>query len=195
MNLSRLVRMSATQCLTGLIALALLLSTAVGRAEAPEVGAKAPDFTLSTTEGTSVSLSSLTARGPVVLVVLRGYPGYQCPFCQKQTHDFASNAERFAAAGAQILLVYPGQAANLSQHAGEFTAGEPKMPANMRLVIDPDFRFTNLYGLRWDAPQETAYPSTFLIDRSGRIFFRKISHEHGDRTTASEILTELAKAK
>jgi hypothetical protein len=58
-------------------------------------------------------------------------------------------------------------------------------------VIDPDYKFTNQYGLCWDAPNETAYPSTFLIDRHDIIFFRKVGQGHGDRTTASDVLKEL----
>jgi len=55
-------------------------------------------------------------------------------------------------------------------------------------VIDPDYKMTNLYGLRWDAPHETAYPSTFILDTDGNILFEKISHSHGDRTSAEDIL-------
>lgn len=51
------------------------------------------------------------------------------------------------------------------------------------------------YGLRWDAAHETAYPSTFLIDRQGVIFFSKIVKEHGGRTTAAEILDAMPKRK
>jgi hypothetical protein len=31
-----------------------------------------------------------------------------------------------------------------------------------------------MYELRWDAPRETAHPSTFLIDLQDVIFFSKI---------------------
>ena len=37
----------------------------------------------------------------------------------------------------------------------------------------------------------TAYPSTFILDSSGKVLFEKISHSHGDRTTAQEILEKL----
>jgi magnesium-transporting ATPase (P-type) len=50
-------------------------------------------------------------------------------------------------------------------------------------------------GLRWDAPKETAYPTTFLIDRHDVVFFRKVSRAHGDRTTADDVLAELEHAK
>jgi peroxiredoxin len=164
-------------------------------AETPDVGSKAPDFTLSTPEGTQVQLSDLTAKGRVVLIALRGYPGYQCPYCQKQAHDFQVNADKFAAQGVQLLLVYPGPPDSLDKRAQEFLAKAGTLPSNFHLVIDPDYKFTNQYGLRWDAPHETAYPSTFVLDQHGVILSRKISHSHGDRTTADEVLADLTKTK
>ncbi len=162
-----------------------------GFAQTPDIGAKAPDFALSTPEGQSVRLSSLSAKGPVVLVLLRGYPGYQCPYCQRQAHDFQANAAAFAALHTQILLVYPGPPADLDAHAKEFLATQEALPVNFHLVTDPDYTMTNQYGLRWDAPHETAYPSTFLLDRRGVIVSRKISRGHGDRTTAADVLADL----
>jgi peroxiredoxin len=164
-------------------------------AQTPDVGSKAPDFTLSTPEGAPVRLSELTAKGSVVLIVLRGYPGYQCPYCQRQAHDFQINADKFAAQRVQLLLVYPGPPADLDKHAQEFLAKDGTLPSNFHLVLDPDYKVTNQYGLRWDAPHETAYPSTFLIDQHGIVTSRKISHTHGDRTSADDVLTELAKTK
>ena len=164
-------------------------------AQTPEIGSKAPDFTLSTPEGAPIRLSDLTAKGKVVLIVLRGYPGYQCPYCQHQVHDFQVNAGKFATQDIQLLLVYPGPPADLDKRAQEFLAKEGTLPANFHLVIDPDYKFTNQYGLRWDAPHETAYPSTFLIDHNGNITARKISHTHGDRTTAEDVLNGLPSPK
>jgi hypothetical protein len=60
---------------------ALLLAVSLPSVAAtPSVGQRAPDFTLSTPTGEQLSLSALTSQGNVVLIVLRGYPGYQCPF-------------------------------------------------------------------------------------------------------------------
>src|ERR1700693_1029168 len=74
----------------------------------PLVGEKAPDFALSTPEGKSVRFSELVSKGPVVLVVLRGYPGYQCPYCNRQVQDFIQKSQGFADAGAHVVLIYPG---------------------------------------------------------------------------------------
>lgn len=170
-----------------------IAATLPARAATPNIGDKAPDFTLKTPEGKSVSLHGLLKKGPVVLILLRGYPGYQCPYCQRQAHDFQVNAKKFADKGMQLLLVYPGPAANLDEHAKEFLKGYEKLPANYHLVLDPDYAMTHAYDLRWDAPRETAYPSTFVLNRKGVVTYRKISHSHGDRTTADEILGELDK--
>jgi peroxiredoxin len=127
----------------------------------------------------------------VVLLVLRGYPGYQCPLCSRQVQDFVRNTEAFAGAGAKVVMVYPGPSAELSRRAAEFVEGK-SLPAAFDLLLDPDYTFTKLYQLRWDEPKETAYPSTFLIGRDGRVRQRKISRSHGDRTTAREVLGWLA---
>lgn len=164
----------------------------MGAQQTPGVGAHAPNFALSTPEGEKLSLATAEKKGRVVLVVLRGYPGYQCPYCVKQVHDYSENAAAFAKAGATVLLVYPGPPANLDDHAKEFVAKGSALPAGLKLVIDPDYMFTNQYGLRWEKEHETAYPATFLIDRQGIVFYRKVSDGHGDRTTAAEVLAELA---
>ncbi len=175
-----------------LFLLAEALPLAAGAA--PTVGEKAPDFVLATPEGKSVRLSEAILKGPVVLVVLRGYPGYQCPYCNRQVQDFIQRSQGFADAGARVVMVYPGPPQDLGVKAGEFLA-DKKFPDNFDLLLDPGYEFTNLYGLRWDAPHETAYPSTFLIDRQGFIFFSKIVKEHGGRSTAAEILDALPKRK
>ena len=173
--------------------LSVLLVGPVASAETPKVGDKAPDFQLSTPTGSSVQLSHQQTKGSVILVILRGFPGYQCPYCQKQVHDFVERAADFAAKDVKVLLVYPGPPAELDQHAKDFLTKQSELPANIVLVTDPDYKVTNLYGLRWDAPHETAYPSTFILDKNGKVLFEKISHSHGDRVLAQEALDQLPK--
>jgi thioredoxin-dependent peroxiredoxin len=123
--------------------------------------------------------------------MLRGYPGYQCPICSRQVGELLQNADQLKKAGALVVLVYPGPAGELKQRAKEFVA-DRTIPEHFRFLIDPDYSFTNAYGLRWEAPRETAYPSTFVIDRQGVVRFAHISKSHGDRTDPKTILKELA---
>lgn len=183
-RISRLAR-------AAVIVSAALFGTALF-AQTPAVGAKAPDFTLSTPTGKRVQMSKEIQGHGLVLVVLRGFPGYQCPFCVKQVHDFIDHASDFAAKNTRVLLVYPGPPGELDDHAKDFLAKQAELPANIVLVTDPDYKVTNLYGLRWDMPHETAYPSTFVLDKRGMISFEKISRSHGDRLSAQDALDNLA---
>ncbi len=159
-----------------------------------KTGDAAPDFTLKTLDDHSVRFSSLTSNGPVVLVVLRGWPGYQCPACTAQVRDYTLAASAFAGANAKVLMVYPGPSAELKAHAQDFLKSK-EWPKDFTFVIDPDYTMVNAYGVRWDAKGETSYPSTFVVDPKGTVRFVKISHSHGDRTKAAEALAELKKLK
>jgi peroxiredoxin len=169
----------------------VLASLTNAQTQTPAKGQTAPDFTLSTLSGTPVRLSNQASKGTTVLVILRGYPGYQCPFCQKQAHDFIAHASDFAKKKASVLLVYPGPPADLDRRAKEFLEKQAALPDNITLVTDPDYQVTSLYGLRWNAPEETAYPSTFLLDTKRVVMYEKISRSHGDRATATEVLAEI----
>ncbi len=166
-------------------------SVLLAEGKTPAVGDTAPDFSLQSLGGETVKLSALTEQGPVVLLVLRGFPGYQCPICTRQVRDFITRASEFSAAGAQVLMVYPGPSDDLQARAAEFVQGKT-LPGNFTLVIDPGYEFTNLYALRWDAPRETAYPSTFLIGAGGAVFYSLVSHSHGGRTKAADMIAKLA---
>jgi len=183
-----------------ILSAAALLALLVGRGSlvlaaglTPKVGDKASDFTLAALDGSQVKLSTELAHGPVVLVMLRGWPGYQCPFCTRQFGDFLGHAKDIEATGARVIFVYPGPADQVKQRAAEFTANKD-MPSNFRFLVDPDYVFTLAYGLRWDAPKETSYPSTFVIDKTSTVRFAQISKAHDGRAAATDVMKALAAA-
>ena len=176
--------------------LALGFATSCGAedraATRPGVGDAAQDFELQAVAGSrqgKVKLSEVLKEGPVVLAVLRGYPGYQCPACSKKVGSLIGKARELKSAN--VLLIYPGPALELNLRAGEFLQGT-ELPAGFTMLLDPDYSFTNAYGLRWDAPRETAYPSTFVIDSNGKVRYRKVSMTHGDRANATEVAQAVA---
>ena len=181
--------------LSPIVALSLFLASAgyefaFGADSPPKVGAPAQDFELLAVDGNKAKLTTILEKGPVVLVVLRGFPGYQCPVCDKQVGQLLSQAEKFKSAGATVLLVYPGPSGKLTERAREFIK-DKTIPDHFRLLVDPDYTLTNAYHLRWEAPNETAYPSTFVIQKDGKISFAKISKSHGGRSNPDEILQAL----
>lgn len=156
----------------------------------PKVGETAKDFELLSVDGNQVKLTTVLEKGPVVLVVLRGFPGYQCPVCSKQVGQLLNEAEKFKSAGATVLLVYPGPSGKLMERAKEFIK-DKTIPDHFSLLVDPDYVLTHAYHLRWNSSGETAFPSTFVIQKNGKISFAKISQSHGGRTEPGEILKEL----
>jgi peroxiredoxin len=164
--------------------LVVAMAVASLMAQPPGVGQSAPDFALKNLEGKTVRLSEHTGQGEVVLIVLRGFPGYQCPLCNRQVQEFVSRAGELK--GRKVLLVYPGP----PEKGAEFVA-DKNLPGNMELLLDTDYAFTNLYQLRWDAPKETAYPSTFVLERGGKIRYAKVSKTHGGRASVSEVVQAL----
>jgi alkyl hydroperoxide reductase subunit AhpC len=89
-------------------------------------------------------------------------------------------------------MVYPGPSKDLTDHANEFKE-DFKFPPNFYFTIDPDYSMTNLYGLRWEAEKETAYPATIIIDKEGKIVYSLISRTHGGRSTTDGIIEVLNK--
>ena len=89
-----------------------------------------------------------------------------------------------------MILIYPGAAKNLNKAAAEFIRSH-KFPSNFHFVTDPNYQFTNAYKLRWNAKNETAYPSTFIIGTDGKVKYKKISKTHGGRSKAKTVLQKL----
>ncbi|MDX2039074.1 MAG: peroxiredoxin family protein [Isosphaeraceae bacterium] len=172
----------------GITLLGGLVLAATTWAAAPKVGDTAADFSLLDLEGRKHTLSEFTSKKPTVLVVLRGYPGYQCPACSAQVRSLIDASEDLRSAN--VVLVYPGPADQLTARAKEFV-GSKSLPEGFTLLLDPAYRFTSDYGLRWNAPNETAYPSTFVIDGSNKVRFAKVSRSHGGRASAREVIGAL----
>ena len=182
---------------TACFALGFILMSAIGLAaktsaeeQPPKVGDVVDDYAFHTLAGEELKLADAAAKGPVVVAVLRGYPGYQCPACTKQVADLRKHAEELQKLKATVVLVYPGKAEQLTERAKEFLK-DTKLPAPLVLVTDPNFTFITQHTLRWDAPGETAYPSTFVLDGNRRVQYVKISRTHGDRAKTEEVLEVL----
>ena len=176
-----------------IIALGAISAVAIPVAAAdkpPAVGEEAKDFELTSLGGSKIKLSKFTESGPVVLVVLRGYPGYQCPLCTKQFGEFVDKADSFKAVGANVVFIYPGPSAKLKERANEFVKGRD-YPDHFHILLDPDLKFTTAYGLLWSAKGETAYPSTFVINRQRKVTFATVSKTHAGRVKAEEALKAL----
>lgn len=149
-----------------------------------EEGAKAPDFTLVTHEGTKLKLSSLKGQ-PVVLYF---YPKDDTPGCTKEACGFRDVKAQLAKAGAIVLGVSPD---GPESHATFRT--KYKIP--FTLLCDPDhtvaekygaWREKNMYGKKTMGIAR----STFLIDAAGRV--AKVFKAVKTDVHAAQVLAALA---
>ena len=158
-----------------------------------EVGDRAIDFDLPVVGGEEyLSLRDEYEDGPVVVVVLRGYPGYQCPLCSQQVCSIRNRARALGSVARRVILVYPGEGTLLQRHAEQFM-GSRSLPDPLVIVRDQEMKMVTEWGLRWDTPRETAYPAAYIIDRNGRVRWLKVSDNHAGRATVDEIVRELRK--
>lgn len=165
---------------------------AAGPSNAPKVGEKVPDFDLPVVgqEDSFLQLSDEYDQGIVVVIVLRGYPNYQCVNCSRQLSTLRNRARVLGEHVHRVVLVYPGEGSTLKQNAKRFV-GSRKLPESFVVVRDQDMQMVDDWGLRWNKRSETAYPATFIVDKNGRVRWSKISESHAGRSTAEEILKEV----
>ncbi len=103
-----------------------------------DVGSKAPDFTLPTADGGSISLGDLLPLADKGVIVYF-YPKAATPGCTKQACDFRDNLGSLQAAGYQVLGVSPDPVERLAKFAQEEGLTFP-------LASDPEHEVLEAYG-------------------------------------------------
>ncbi len=126
-------------------------------------GAPAPDFTLTTDRGETVSLRDYRGRR----LVLYFYPAAFTPGCTTEACDFRDRYEVFLASGYDVLGVSPDPPERLAEFRSEHGLPFP-------LASDPDHEVAAAYGA-WGTKRmygkeyEGLIRSTFLIDADGMV--------------------------
>jgi peroxiredoxin len=156
-----------------------------------EIGDRIIDFELPIVGSEEyLTLSEECKQGAVVVIVLRGYPGYQCPICSRQFGSLSNRAKALAKEAHRVILVYPGEAETIEKNAEQFL-GSRRLPEPLVLVRDQGMEMVDQWGLRWNARKETAYPATYVFDRNARLRWKKVSKSKAGRSTVEEILKAL----
>src|ERR1700686_5055734 len=129
------------------------------RAASLEAGSAAPDFTLASQEGASVSLQDY--RGS--WVVLYFYPKDQTPGCTREAHNFQVDQPKYAERHAVVLGV---SVDSVDSHK-KFCAKEG---LNFKLLADTDGRVSRAYGSLTNlGVVKFAARHTFLVDPNGKV--------------------------
>ena len=148
-----------------------------------ETGMKAPDFTLTDTDGNSVSLSDFLGKK----VVLYFYPKDNTPGCTRQACAFAAAYEGFQAKDVVVMGVSRDSVASHQKFARKYD-----LP--FILLADPELQAIQAYGV-WQEKKLYGKISmgvvrtTFIIDEQGNI--EKIMPKVKPDTNVAEILSYL----
>jgi peroxiredoxin Q/BCP len=119
-------------------------------------GDKAPDFELQDQTGTTLQLSEMLRKGPVVLFF---YPAAMTYGCTKESCHFRDLAAEFEKAGAQPVGISKDTVEKQKQFDEKNSLGYP-------LLSDPDRKVATAFGVKGGmlglSPVKRA---TFVIDR------------------------------
>lgn len=127
------------------------LEPAVGMTE----GSRAPDFTVTTVGGESITLSEL--RGKAVLL---NFWGTWCGPCRREMPEFQRAYDRFRQAGFEILAIaFNDTFEAIASFRDEFGLSFP-------LALDETGELNDAYGIQ-------TRPSSFLLDADGLILARR----------------------
>ena len=127
----------------------------------PLLNKLAPDFTLKDVDGNDVALSSLTARGPVVVVF---YLGYWCDHCVSQLFGLQEDGQYFDELGSTVVAISNDPTELTRQRYKEY--GAFRYP----VLSDPDRTVAQKYGVYTapsDGRKEWEAHGTFVVGRDG----------------------------
>jgi len=161
------------------LVLIVLVPRLLSRSAPPSEGSNAPEFTLPSQEGTSVSLKDYRGKW----VVLYFYPKDQTPGCSREAHNFQVDQPKYAERNAVVLGV---SLDSVDSHK-KFCAKEG---LNFKLLADTDHKVTDSYGSLTNLGLvKFAARHTFLIDPSGKVAKAYTSVDAGKHS--GEVLAEL----
>ena len=155
--------------------------TVTARPAELRVGAAAPDFTLPSTAGTDVTLSSFRGRAHVLLAF---FPLAFTSTCTAENCAFSEDYNAFERGGTKVLPVSVDSVPALREYKAKYT---------MRQEFLSDFRrdVSRAYGVLLEDRfySKRAY---FLVDRDGTLRWSHIESELGARREDTELLRQIA---
>jgi len=142
--------------------------------------------------GRAVRLEDYEGKKALVLVFTRGFPGYICPLCTSYTAQVAHRYAEIAAAGAEVLLVFPGSPDRVEEFvraAREILELEGPGALPFPVLLDMELKNVKAFGIEG----ELARPSTYVIDRKGTVRFAYVGDQPHERPDVDTLLGELGR--
>jgi peroxiredoxin len=152
-----------------------------------KVDQAALDLTFVDRNGKPVALKDYRDKKNVVLVVTRGYAGAIDPYCSAQTTRLIIKYQDFKDRDAEVLLVFPGPKEQLPAFISRAERGAEFDEVAFPVLLDEKLDAVNKLGIRGDL----AKPSTYIIDKQGKIRFAYVGAKNDDRPSVNVLLNQL----
>ena len=138
------------------------------------------DLRFTDQDGNEIELAEIMTREYLVLVVTRGWYGGVCVYSASQPSRLARRIEENEAYEAQVGGVVAG---------GEGDIPNEDIP--YPILLDINLASVDQLGIR----EELAKPSTYCVDRQGRVVFAYVGDSIADRPTVDSVLQQLSQLK
>jgi len=179
-----MMRKKFVAVLLGVVALSALQGAETEQAQ-PQVGSPAPDFSLPSAEGGTVSLKDFKGKW----VVLYFYPKDFTSGCTLEARNFQRDLAKYEQSGVVIL----GVSVDTAQSHKDFCTKEG---LNFKLLADPDAKVSSEYGSVMDYKgSKLAARNTFIISPKGdvaKVYTGVKPAEHSEQVLKD--LTDLKKS-
>jgi len=166
------------------------------------VGDKAPDFTLTSATGESVTLAELLKQGPVVIT---WYHGSWSPYCNLELQALQEILPEIRRLGANLIAISPETSEygvrtmqriklefDLLTDRGNQAARTYKI---VYKLSDEEIAFyqgrINLNKHNSDSSHELPLPVTYIVDSSGVIQYASIDPDYRNRTEPADLVSAL----
>ncbi|MCA1930436.1 peroxiredoxin-like family protein [Rheinheimera sp.] len=169
-----------------------------------KAGAMAPDFILPDVHGNKVQLSTLLAKGPVVVSFYRG--GW-CPYCNLELRALQQVLPQLQQLGANLVAISP-------QRPDESLSTAEKNALSFPVLSDLSSSVASSFGITFDLAEELRpiytefnhplpqkngvdswvlpLPATYVIDKKGKILLSFVDIDYRNRLEPSEVITALS---
>jgi peroxiredoxin len=151
------------------------------------------DLRFTDRDGNQVQLADVMTRKYLVLVITRGWYGGVCYYCASQTSRWARRFDELEPYDAQLVVIFPTEtdedAPKLEELNKRIKGGEiPNEEIPYPILLDINLTGVDQLGIR----AELAKPSTYIIDREGRVRFAYVGESIADRPTVDSVLKQLS---
>jgi peroxiredoxin len=172
-----------------------------------KAGAEVPQVVFHDAEGQAVTLASLHAQRPIVLIFFRG--GW-CPICTRHTQEIIKAYPEIQDLGYEVIGVSPDSSESTEANQKTNTVPFP-------LLSDADVSASQAFGLAFQVDDKTIeryrgfgidlqkasghdhrtlpIPAIYVIDQSGKILFAHSDPDYRRRLEPKLLLEELTKLK